>query len=77
MAVMARERWTDEQIDKAFDRVDADLREIRVEIRRGFDKVDKRFERVDDRFDAMQRNLLICFVTLNATLIGGLIATQL
>jgi chaperonin cofactor prefoldin len=91
MAVMARERWTDQQLDKAFGRIDGDLRELRVEMKKGFEQMDKRFEQVDkrfeqidtrferveDRFHAMQRNMNILFVTLNATLIGGLIATQL
>jgi chaperonin cofactor prefoldin len=91
MVVMPRERWTDERLGKAFDRVDGDLRELRVEMRKGseridqrfeqvdkrFERIDRRFEQVDDRFDSMQRNMIICFVTLSASLIGGLIATQL
>jgi archaellum component FlaC len=51
MAVMARERWTDEQLDKAFGRIDGDLRELRVEMRKGFEQIDKRFEEMDKRFD--------------------------
>jgi len=109
MAVMAREGWTDEQLDKAFGRIDGDLRELRVEMRKGFeqidkrfgemdkrfDQIDKRFEQVDKRFeqvdkrfeqvdkrfeafdfrfDAVQRNMFIGLVTINATLIGGLLA---
>lgn len=102
MVVMPRERWTDEKLDKAFGRIDGDLRELRVEMRKGFEKIDqrfeemdkrfdqvdkrfdqvdkrfeqidRRFERVDARFDAVQRNMLIVFVTINATLIGGLLA---
>jgi hypothetical protein len=84
VAVMARERWTDEKLDKAFGRIDGDLRELRVEMRKGFEQMDKhfgqiekRFERVEDRLDAVQRNMFICFMTINATLIGGLITTQL
>jgi methyl-accepting chemotaxis protein len=51
MAVMMpRERWTDERIDEAFDRVDGEIRELRVEMRRGFEQIDKRFERVDTEF---------------------------
>lgn len=64
MAVMARERWTDEQLDKSFDRIGADLREVRVEMRRGFDRLekrldqfDKRFERAEDKSDAMQSEM--------------------
>lgn len=87
MAVMMeRERWTDERIDKSFDRVDADIRELRVEIKRGFERVDKKFERVDDKFDAvlaemnarfdsLQRTMFIGFVTLFASVIGGVFTT--
>lgn len=91
MAVMERSRWTDERIDERFDRVGADIRALRTEMKEGFaridkrfdqvdkrfDTIDKRFERVDDKFDAVQRNMLVCFVTLNASFIGGLIATHL
>jgi hypothetical protein len=91
MVVMPREKWTDERLDKAFGRVDGDLGELRVEMRKGFEQIDqrfeqvdkrfeqidRRFERLDDRFESMQRNMIICFVTLNASFIGGLIATQL
>jgi hypothetical protein len=48
--VMPRERWTDERLDKAFARI-GDLRELRVEMRKGFEQVDQRFEQVDQRFD--------------------------
>jgi hypothetical protein len=81
MAVMERERWTDERLDKAFDRIDTDLREIRVETKRGFERVDKRFERIDDkfnpvlsemnaRFDSMQSEMNLRFeaVQRNMTL---------
>jgi hypothetical protein len=84
VVVMPRERWTDERLDEAFGRTDGDLRELRVEMRKGFEQIDQRFEQIDRRFervearlDAMQRNMIICFVTINASFIGGLIATQL
>src|ERR1044072_5458494 len=84
MAVMARERWTDEKLDKAFGRIDGDLRELRVEMRKGFEQidkrfeemdkrfeqVDKRFERIDDRFEAMDAR----FHAVQQNLIAGLIA---
>ncbi|HEX6457138.1 MAG TPA: hypothetical protein VF009_11545 [Solirubrobacterales bacterium] len=65
------------RIEKRFDKVDE-----------RFEKIDKRFERVDDKFDSLQaemnrrfesvsRNMIICFVTINATVIGALITTQL
>jgi predicted nuclease with TOPRIM domain len=64
-----RESWTDERLDDlnhkvdlGFERLDADIRGLRVEtktefvalrgeMKTGFDRVDERFERVDDRFD--------------------------
>lgn len=75
MAVMERERWTDERIDERFNRVDADIGGLRIEMRKGFEQidkrfdqidkrfeqVDKRFERVDDKFDAMQREMNLRF----------------
>jgi archaellum component FlaC len=64
-----REAWTDDRLDDlanrmdhGFDRVDKDIRDLRVETKsdiaqlRGemkerFDKVDERFDKVDERFD--------------------------
>lgn len=75
MAVMERERWSDERLDEAFGRIDGEIRELRVEMRQGFERIDKRFERVDDKFDAVQRNMTYWFVTLFATTTAGLIFT--
>ena len=55
MVVMPRERWTDEKLDKAFGRIDGDLRELRVEMRKGFEQIDKRFEEMDRRFDEVDK----------------------
>ncbi|HMI81394.1 MAG TPA: hypothetical protein VK480_06360 [Solirubrobacterales bacterium] len=109
MAVMARETWTDERLDdlvarmdRGFDRVDADIRELRSEMIQGFERVDKGFERVDKRFelidrkfeaieskidgvdakfdgkfDALQRTMIIGFVTLFASIVGSVIAAML
>jgi archaellum component FlaC len=55
MVVMPRERWTDEKLDKAFGRIDGDLRELRVEMRKGFEKIDQRFEEMERRFDQVDR----------------------
>lgn len=70
MSVMAREAWTDERLDalnakveKGFDEVKGEVRELRSE--------------TNARFDSMQRTMIIGFVTLNASFIGGLLATQL
>jgi len=77
MVVMPTEKWTDERLGKAFDRVDGDLRELRVEMRKGFEQVDQRFEQVDQRFDRLEDRfgrLELWFGTLCCTIIGGLIA---
>jgi flagellar capping protein FliD len=60
-----RESWTDDQMDDLnakVDRIDADVRGLRVEmkteftavrgeIREGFEKIEKRFEKIDKRFE--------------------------
>jgi hypothetical protein len=69
-----RDRWTDEKLDKAFGRIDGDLSELRVEMRKGFEQMDSRFERVENQLDSMQRNMILGLITLNATIIGGLLA---
>jgi hypothetical protein len=64
-----RESWTDGRLDDlnhrvaaGFDRIDTDIRGLRVETRTefvalrgemksGFDRVDERFDRVNERFD--------------------------
>jgi hypothetical protein len=84
MVVMPRERWTDEKLDKAFGRVDGDLRELRVEMRKGFEEVDMRFEQVDKRFEQVDKRfdrledrfgrLELWFGTLCCTIFGSLIA---
>jgi archaellum component FlaC len=55
MVVMPRERWTDEKLDKAFGRIDGDLRELRVEMRKGFEQIDQRFEQMEKRFDQVDK----------------------
>jgi hypothetical protein len=81
MAVMAREAWTDERLDdlsarveKGFERVDKDIREFKGEFR------EFRTE-TNARFDSLQRTMIIGFVTLFASIvasvIGGILATQL
>jgi hypothetical protein len=73
MAVMAREAWTDERLDdlakrmdKGFDEVKREIREVRGEVR------DLRLE-----MNAMQRTMIIGFVTLIGSVLGGILITQL
>ncbi len=51
MAVMERPSWTDERLDERFNRVDTDIRDLRMEMREGFERIDKRFDQLDERFD--------------------------
>jgi hypothetical protein len=68
-----REAWTDERldglsnrVDRGFDRADRDIRELRAEM-------NARFVVVDARFDAMQRTMILGFLTV----IASVAATQL
>jgi len=74
-AIMAavREAWTDERLDdlagrmdKGFDRVDLDLRDLRSEM-------DRRFGRLEARFNSMQRMMLAGYLTA----VLAFVATQL
>jgi hypothetical protein len=82
-----RDSWTDERMDdlshrmdQGFDRVDADIRELRADMDRGFDRVDSDLgglrAEMNLRFDALQRTLFLGATGVVAALIG-LIATQL
>ncbi len=62
-----REAWTDERlddlsgrVDRGFDRVDRDLREMRIELKA---EMDQRFSRIEARFDALQRLMLAGYLT--------------
>jgi predicted nuclease with TOPRIM domain len=64
-----REAWTDERLDdlngrieRGFDRVDADIRDLRSEMNSRFEAVDRRFDAIDNRFDAVDRR----FESVNA-----------
>jgi hypothetical protein len=70
-----REAWTDDRpddlanrMDRGFDRVDTEIRELRAEtksefallggeVNRRFDKVDERFDEVDVRFEHLDSRL--------------------
>jgi hypothetical protein len=77
MAVMAREKWTDERLDDLNTRVDKGFNEVKGEIRHLRSEMSTRFASVDARFDAMQRTMIIGFASIVASVIGGAIATQL
>jgi hypothetical protein len=81
MAVMAREAWTDERLDDLNGRVERGFDDVKGEIRDLRSEMNARFAAVDARFDAMQRTMIIGFVTLIASVvasvIGAVLATQL
>jgi len=56
-------------MDRGFQRVDRDVRDLRSEMKDGFG-------RIDARFDSLQRTLFLAAAGVIASLIG-LIATQL
>ena len=92
MTVMERDAWTDErlddlaagidkrfdQVDQRFDRVDGDIRELRAEMKKGFEGIDNKFERMDAKFDAkfdsLQHNMLIGFIGLFGSIVGSALA---
>ncbi len=95
VAVMARETWTDERLDdlnarvqKGFDEVKSEVKDLRQETNEGFARVDARFQGIDARFqgldarfDALQRTMIACAAgvigSIAASAIGALIVTQL
>jgi len=87
MAVMERERWTDERIDdlkvsvdkgfgqvtEEFGRVRGEIRELKGEVRELRGETNARFDSMNARFDSMQRTMIIGFVTLFASIVASLI----
>ena len=76
MVVMTpREKWTDERLDESFTRIDADVRELRVEIKDMRTEMNARFDAMKDsinaRFDAQNRNLMAGFFMVIVAIIGS------
>jgi len=74
---MAREAWTDErlddlkgQVEKGFDGVEGEIRDVRGEIR------ELRTE-TNARFDSMQRTLIIGFASVAASVIASAVGAVL
>jgi hypothetical protein len=72
-----REAWTDERLDdlsqrmdKGFDRVDTDIRELRSDM-------NTRFNAIDARFDAMQRVLLVWGGSLTVAILASAVVSHL
>jgi hypothetical protein len=80
MTVMAREAWTDERLDdlskrmeQGFGRVEADIREVRMEMKTGFDSIAARFDVINVRIDSLQRTLVVGFVTMTASIVAAVL----
>jgi hypothetical protein len=72
-----RATWTDERlddlarrVDKGFDRVDTDIRELRAEM-------NARFDRIDARFESMQQSMQRTTFGMLATIVAGFLITNL
>jgi hypothetical protein len=88
MAVMEREKWTDERLDDLAGRVDRGFAEVKGEVRdlraemnerfnsmdSRFNSIDSRFNSIDDRFDALQRTMVIGFASIVASVVGAVVA---
>ena len=72
MAVMVpREKWTDgrlddlnKKVDDGFERLGADIRELRAEM-------NEEFRAMNARFDAQHRNLMAGFFMVIVTILGS------
>lgn len=87
MAVMARERWTDERVDdlavrmdKGFEEVKGEVRDVKGEVRhlrsemgKGFERVDTDIRELRSDMSSMQRTMIIGFVTLFASIVASVI----
>jgi ribosome recycling factor len=50
---------------------------LRAEMNSRFDSIDARFNSVEARLDGLNRSLVIGMVTMTASIVGALLATQL
>lgn len=84
-----REKWTDERLDdlnkkvdetrtemrEGFARVDADIRELRGDLKHLHREMNARFDSMNDsintRFEALNRNLIAGFFVIVAAIIGS------
>jgi glutathione synthase/RimK-type ligase-like ATP-grasp enzyme len=88
MAVMAREVWTDERLDdlnarveRGFEEVKGEIHDVKAEVLELRKETKAGFDAVNIRIDSMHRTMIICFVTLfasiGASVVGAVLAAQL
>lgn len=91
MAVVAREKWSDERLDdlnvrmdKGFDGVKDEIRETKGEVRELRKEmnarcvaVEGRFNSIEARLDSLNRSLVIGMVSMTTSIVGALLVTQL
>jgi predicted nuclease with TOPRIM domain len=98
MAVMERKAWNDERLDdlsarmdRGFDEVKGEVRELRKEMNARFtsgdarfnsaearfNSVEARFNSIEARLDSLNRSLVIGLVSMTASIVGALLVTQL
>ncbi len=78
MAVMMRERWTDERLDDLNKKVDDGFRRVDerfAQVDQRFAQVDLRFAQVEARLDGIQRTMTHGFIALFGTQIALFLGT--
>lgn len=67
MAVMAREKWTDERLDDLKDHMDQGFREVKAEIKSTRSELKEDIRELNRRFDRLNFTLIAAFVGLITT----------
>ncbi len=67
MAVMAREKWTDERLDDLKEHMDEGFREVKAEIRSTRSELKEDIRELNRRFDRLNFTLIAAFIGLIAT----------
>jgi Mg2+ and Co2+ transporter CorA len=81
MAVMAREKWSDERLDdlnarmeKGFDEVKGEIRDVKGEVSELRKEMNDRFNSVDARFDSMSARFDARFDSIQRTMVMGFVS---
>lgn len=78
LRAMEQPRWNEgrlddlnRKVDDGIGRLDDERKELRAEMRAGFDKIDGRFEKVDEEFKAVRSEMHAGFARMQWTLVGA------